>query len=366
MKKAFKVLICVGACAGAAALPLLGLELLAPPVVALAGAMAAAWGVSYLMPVVTAGIIGILCKGITVSDGAWGFSPTAAIVCEAVVFALLCAAVFVFLRRRLANRHALFAYTAVLCIGVYLMMTLGSLLSGEGPYAGVTDYLQGIDKEFSEALGSAYSREMEESIHTIISAVPDMLMLFTLIIAETVGFAVLMLSRTFCRAFGFAPAPMAELERWRLPKSILWGTLVTAAVCAAAFILKLSISASLAWAMGFVFVSMYAVQGMAYTAFIYKRLKAGTALRVVTWILVFLFVPYSLFVLALMGFIEQITKKRGMVEAYERRLAMERRLRKEQDDYDKYGYSSKDLKGGGPKEGSDNGDGKNENRNDRP
>ena len=55
-----------------------------------------------------------------------------------------------------------------------------------------------------------------------------------LLFAMLLGFVTFMFGRLFYRVFGGSPRRMAELPRWRLPKSILPGTLLTAAVCAAA------------------------------------------------------------------------------------------------------------------------------------
>ena len=347
MKKTYKVLICSGACLTALLLPLAGLEILLPPVIALTGFMAAEWGLSYLMPVLLAGAAGILGSQAGFDNGALFFTPAAHTWCMLGCYAALLASAYVCLKFRLANRITLLSYAAILCIGIYLMLTIGSLLAGEPPYAGAVDYLQHADGGFAEALGSAYTQESRQMMQTIIGSVPDMLMMFTLAAAILLGFETFMFGRLFYRVFKASPRRMAELGRWRLPKSILIGTLITAAVCAAAFILKLSIAPALSYAMGLVFAVMYSVQGMAYITFILTRMRAGTGVRVVTWVLAMLFIPYSMIMLALLGIVEQITKKRDLVEAFERQAAMERRLRRKQDEYEKYGYTREDDPHGG-------------------
>ena len=192
-------------------------------------------------------------------------------------------------------------------------------------------------------LGDAYSADSRARVALVIESTPDLLMMLSLLLAEIMGFTVFIMGRVFYRAFRKEPTKMADITMWRLPSSALWGLLLTAAVCAAAFILKLNIAASLAWTMGLVFVSMFAVQGFSFISFLFARAHTSKGVKVFGVIFLVLFMPYTALFLALVGIYEQIGKKRLLVAAYERQMKLERILKKRHDDYEKYGYTAEDI-----------------------
>ena len=322
MKAVYKILICIGACLAALLMPAVGLEVLLPPVIALAGFMAAEWSFAYLAPFILCGLAGFLLGRVELSDGVPEVVLSASLVCLMAAFALVTFAAAYCMRRRVPNRFALLAYAAILCVGIYLAMGLGSMLAGGAPYDGIVTALKRMDGEFESLLGSAYTASARENLGALIALVPDLLMAYCLLFAEVLAFCIFICGRAWYRAFHKEPVRMADISQWRLPKSIF--------------------APSLAWTMGVAFVSLYAVQGLAYVYFIYRRVNASGGLRAVIWVFLVLFMPYSVLVLAVTGLIEQLTKKRSRIAFYEKQLAL-RQLRQDRfDEYEKYGYIRKD------------------------
>ena len=343
MKRSYRILICIAACAGALLLPAFELQLLLPPVIALAGFMAAEWGVSYLMPVLLCGGLGFCVLQPWLSTGSY-YLTTPSEYCAVASFMLVTVSAAYFMRYKKPNRYAMLAYVAFTCAGVYLSVTANSIFAGKPPYTEAVEYLNGLDAEFERVLGEAYSPESRAGIASLIAALPDVLMMLSLLMSELLAAAVFFFGRAYYRAFKVEPAPMAEFSQWRLPSSILWGLCITALVCAAVFLLSLNIAMALALTMGAAFVSLFALQGLSFMFFLFERSKSPGGLRVFTVIFIALFMLYTVPFLALIGIYEQIGKKRLLIAAYERRMKLEQGYKAKSLDYEKYGYTIDDIK----------------------
>ena len=338
MKGFFKALICLAASVAALTVTAAGLEFLLPPVVALAAFMAAEWGVLYLLPALFAVLIGCCVPGIGYDSGRLAFELTPAVLCGAAAFGLYALTFAIFLRRKVKHRWAVLVLTAILCIGMYLRLTLGSMLEGKAPSAGVVSYLYSVEEMLPAALGSAYDKTLGDAMSAFIGVIPDILLMICLVAAEAAALATVLLARVWYRVFKKTPAPMARFADWRLPSSILLGTGLMIGVCVLAFILKLDAAPALGWTVSAALISLYSVQGMAYLMFVFEHSKAPAYIRAIAWVGAFMLLPYSSLFLTFMGFMEQVSKKRRVIAEYEKQMTAERARRSKADEYEKYGY----------------------------
>ena len=334
MQPKFKILICAGASLTGALLAALS-PILAAPVVALAAYMAVSWGGLYLLPVILGTAAGALLP----------YGADAGSLSVAVMLALIPVWIFVCEKRRLPIRYELLGIAVISCLGIYLSMTLKSMLAGQAPYAEVVSaWEDGVVASFKGYVPSGVSgySDLMESFDRFTELIPDMLMPATILTAEAFAVAVLFLYRLWCRLFRTDPRPMADLSEWRLPHTALIGCLIMGVGIAAVLILKLQQATSIALSLGLVITSLLSVQGLAYLMFVLKVSQSPKVLRVLLWVICVMSFPYVLVFLSLIGAREQIQNRRGAMKKYLAEMHAMDKAEQEADEYAKYGYIRKD------------------------
>ena len=345
MKKVYKILICAGA--AIVSFPLAFTSQIALlPLIALAAYMGSEWGLLYLLPPLAGIASGVIA----------GFSSAAEMLPQLVMLIGAAIILTAYAKKRFPHRFAVLGLAVLICVGYYFSMTLGSLLDGKAPHAGIIEEWDNVYyPRFSEAFsGMPGGQDMLETMNSIPLVLPDLLMWLSVLAGEAYSLALVLLFRLWHKAFGTKPARMAPLAEWRLPGSVLAGSLLMLAAIGLVYLLKLDHANSIAYSLGLIVASMFAVQGFAYLIFMFTVVRAPKFVRVLLWIFSIIFFPYSMGFLAFMGIKEQLTKRRSAI----RKLFMEQRaMRKRTDkatELEKYGYVRK---------GSEHGDGSENNEN---
>ncbi len=301
------------------------------PVIALAAFMGVYWGIGYMIPPVIALTAGSLV--FTASDpGAF---------CSAGMFMLLPIILAVYGKKRLPHRYALLALAAVICLGTYLSAALAPMLKGEPPYSALAEawdnaIVSSFTSVFSEEL-AGYSETLE-FLNSFSEMLPNFMMVSVLLIAEFSAAALIFSFKLWHRVFRIPPAPMAKFHNWRLPSSSIIGAVILILGIILVYVFKVEQATAIALTLGFIVLSMFSVQGLAYLMFILRLAKAPKIMRVLLWVIAALLFPSSLLLLSVIGFGEQIQHKRRRVLDYIRQESERSRLEQRADEYAKYGY----------------------------
>lgn len=348
MKPVFKILILIGVTLIAFGLSFVSQALLLP-FLALTAFMAAEWGLWYALPVAAAVTAGNL---ISFGTDAGGLASLAMI--------LIVLAVMTFYgRKRFPHRYCLLALTAVLTVGMYLSMTLTSILQGQKPH---TEVLQIFSEAIAEPMTAVFSADktmvaaLSEYFAEIEGIIPDILMPMSVLTAELYAMLLIMLYRLFSKLFRVVPAPMAELKNWKLPRMAHWGSLILIAIIAACYLIRLERATAVALSLGIPIVSMFAMQGFCFLLFMLSVPNAPKFMRVLLFVFTILLFPYSLLFLTFFGLSEQIKPKRAQIVKMIDDYARDQEQRREEDELDKYGY----IRGDEKENDNDNNDKENE------
>lgn len=348
MKTYLKILICAGAAAAAALFSVFS-EALLIPVLALAAYMGVCWGAVYMLPVLLGSVAGV----------ALGFVPNVDLIPKLVM--ILAAPLYLALCEKKAwpHRYAVLGLAVIFCLGQYLSTTLSSMLAGRAPYEGAVETWDTVYVPLFEGLfaGLPGGTDTVDALKDVSSVIPDTLMAGSILTAEIYSMAMVLILRLWHKAFKTEPRAMAPLSDWRLPQSTLIGTGMMLAAIILAYILRLDRANAIAWSLGLIIISFYAVQGVAYFLFVFKTVGASGASRAVLFMLTLFLFPFSLVILALFGLKEQITKKRPKIK----KLLAEKKRQDEPfsraEELAKYGYIRKPGPDKPDGEGKDKADG---------
>ena len=325
MKTGTKILISFGAALIAAVFSLIS-HIVLLPVLALGAFMAVEWGFIYLVPMLAAIAVPRLLAPIEVGG---------IVSLAELILIPLCLAFFE--KKRLPHRYTLIALAVVICLGEYLMLTLGSMLAGKAPYEGAVEAWNSSIAAFEASFGSG-GAEFASSLREFSDVIPDILMWACLLCAELFSFALLMFYRLWSKAFRVEPRPMADITEWRLPKSMLLGSGLMCAFIVLVYLLKLNGANAIAYSLGLIVASLFAVQGASLLLFIFKASGASRAMTIALSVFSVLFFPWSMGILAVFGLVEQIKNRRGKIKKFLNERAEARKLDRLADEYEKYGY----------------------------
>lgn len=315
------------------------------PLLALGAFMAVEWGFLYLVPILAAVAVPILLRPIGAGE--------LAMLAELMAIPLLLA---LFSKKRLPHRYTLITLAAVICLGEYLSLTLGSMLAGKAPHEGAVQVWEAAVETFGSALG-ANGAEAASSLREFSAIIPDILMWACVMCGEVLSFLLLITYRLWSKVFRVEPRPMADITEWRLPKSMLWGSLLMGGFIILVYALKLNGANAIAYSLGLIISSLFAVQGVSTLLFLFKVAGAPKAFPIVLYVIILISFPWSMGVLAVIGVMEHIRNRRGKIK----RIMAERQARRDaesiMDEYEKYGYIRREPEGSeGPRDKESNND----------
>lgn len=351
MKPGIKILISIGAGIACFLLSIFS-QLLLMPFLALAAFMAAVWSPLYMLPA----LIGAAAGSLLPSAYDAGTFVTVG------TYLLLPVFLTVSIRTKLPHRFTALGCAVLLTVGMYLSMTVDSLIAGDPPYAEAVRVwevmmLEPLRETFSSDPGYA---SFLEGLESFTSYIPDVIMPSCVLSGCGVSLGLTVLTRLFYKLFRVEPhRKMARFIDWRLPHTALWGSLILLAVIPVAFIFRFERSIAITASVAAIVLGMFSVQGLAYLSFVLTIAKAPGGLKAILYLLAAVFFPHSMVVLSVFGVREQIRNDRRLM----RKMSEDDRGMKEaerrSDEIYKYGYTrdekpgdneNEDNEDNGPKE----------------
>ena len=308
-------------------------QILLVPVLALAAFLAVEWGAAYLAPVLIAVAAGAFLPG--------DFSAGA--IVSVVYLWLIPIILVVYGKKRFPHRYAALALAVVITLGTYLSLTLGSMLRGLPPYAETVDEWAVMVDGYAEVFNGVYgSEDMLEMLTYFESLIPDLLMPYSVLTGEFFAFMLVIFYRLWSKLFKVEPQEMARFSEWRLPKNMHWGSLILVVVIAVVYIARFERAAGIGLSLGLMVIPLFAAQGLAFFLALFSATKAPAGLRVLLFVFTVLLFPYSMLLLAFFGLREQLQNRRRIMKEYLASADQARLLRKDRDEYEKYGYIRRD------------------------
>ena len=294
--------------------------------------MSAAWGYLYsILPLVSGGFTLII-----------GYQGSPSLYCIIAVFFVALTVLSICATARVSYRTTLLIMTGIFCCGIYVYLTIDSVMDMQPPTTQVVERWNEIATQFSQSVGDTnILKELYgPDIYTeVASILPDILLTMVLMLAELLGLISIFLTRLIFRIFKVKTRRMAPFHRWRLPKSIIGGTVFLIAACIGLRLLRLNAATATGLAIGTALASAYSVQGLSYLFYTYRRTGSPPAVYTCTVIAALVFLPYSFVLLVPLGIIEQIGKRRLMYDAAYRQRMVEAQLLNRRNEYEKYGYT---------------------------
>lgn len=246
-------------------------------------------------------------------------------------------------KKRFPHRYAALALAVLITLGTYLSLTLGSMLRGLPPYTETVESWALMVDEYAEVFKGVYgSEDMLEVLTEFEGMIPDLLMPYSVITGEFCAFMLVVFYRLWSKLFKVEPQKMAPFSEWRLPKNMHWGSLILVAVIAAVYIAGFERAAGISLSLGLMVVPLFAAQGLAFFLALFSATKAPGGLRVLLFVFAALLFPYSMLLLAFFGLREQLQNRRRLMKEYLASADQARLLRKDRDEYEKYGYIRRD------------------------
>ena len=332
MKTGYKILISVGAGLFCFIFSMFS-QVLLMPFLTLGAFLAAVWSPVYMLPAVAGAAAGILVFPSALTAGSF---VTLGMYVILPVFIALC------LGKKLPHRYAVLGSAVVLTVGMYLSMTVDSLIAGEAPYAGaVAVWNENMLSPLREALGSdpIYSSFLE-GLADFESYIPDVIMPSCLASGCGTAFAVVLLTRLFYKLFRIEPArPMAQFKDWKLPQTAHWGCLIIAAVIPVAYIFRFERANAIAVSVAIIVLGLFSLQGLAYLTFVFAETGAPGGLRAMLFLFAAVLFPYSSVALTVFGLREQIKNDRRLMRKLRESDDRMKKARQRSDEINKYGYS---------------------------
>lgn len=335
MKTSYKILICAGT-ALITALSAAYSHLLLMPLIALGAYMAAEWGFIYLVPVL-AGLFTVLIPG---EPTAGAFATLAELLAIPLILAFGA-------KKKLPHRYVLLALAVVVCVGEYLSLTLDSMIAGKPPYEGAVElWNSGVVAPFEETLGGLPNgQDAVDSLREFASVLPDILMWACVLCGEAISLALVLLLRLWHRVFRTEPQKMADITLWRLPKSVIPGSILMGACIAAVYIFKLPNANAVAYSLGLMIASLFSVQGLSYLLFVFRFAKASKLIPALAIAFIVISLPWSGALLGVMGFTEQLRNRRALMLRFLEERKARGEMERMADEYAKYGYIREEFTG---------------------
>lgn len=331
MKSVFKILICVGTGLLCFLFSMFS-QLLLLPLLALAAFMAAEWGPLYILPAIVGASLGTLLPS----------AFDAGSFVTAATYLILPVFIAVYLKKKLPHRFAVLGIAVILTVGMYLSMTIDSLIAHEAPYAEALKVWNEIMVDpLRETFGAdpSYS-SLIDWVESFSAYIPDIIMPSCIVSGCGAGLGLTLLTRLYYKIFKLAPGRiMARFIDWKLPHTALWGSLIILAVIPIAFIFRFERSIAITASAAFIVLSMFSVQGLAYLSFVLSITKAPGSMKAFLYLLSAVFFPHSLIVLAIFGVREQIKNDRKLMREYSEKEKSMQEAAKRSDEINKYGYT---------------------------
>lgn len=219
-------------------------------------------------------------------------------------------------RKKLSYRGAVMGASACFAIARYMDICLPSLLAGKDAFALMREVMTQITASvvsMAEATGHPIPAQ---TAALVVDFTPQFTVLMVLLPALLFGFADVLLARFLCLRGGMELRPMAKMRHWQLSTDDLIGAGILTAGAIAVRVMALRYAGAIIWAIELILLAEFALNGLCYTVFTNQVIRRrSTTGCVVQYLLYALFLPYSLFMLAILGLAECLLKLRRRYDA---------------------------------------------------
>ena len=202
---------------------------------------------------------------------------------------------------------------ATMFLGMYCVVCLPGVLSGDGPYAPLINGLKEVSEVFSAefiSLGALdYAEALQETVSNYIAIIPDSLLSSMLLTAMIWGGASLLVVRAILKK-KCDIRPMAFFREWQLSKSFVIGCLILFAGGLILSLMELPYAAAVYSCAEIIAVVPLAVQGVCTFDFLWYFRRKNVVGRVIAILLLVFLLPISPMLFGVLGLLEQFMKLR--------------------------------------------------------
>ena len=207
---------------------------------------------------------------------------------------------------------------AALCAGLYCVVCLPSLIAGGGTFDTMVnvakDIVYGTDTAFVY-LREAFSRLLPaDYISLLPDLMPAMTTVFIMTLGMGLGFFDVIIARSLLKRAGAQVRPMAPMPEWQLTRSFSWGAVILLIGLLVIVLNNIVYSEAISAAIELIVMAPYMLMGVCFFEFTGRKRAGNRAVRrVLGAAALTLLMPYSLYGLALGGFIERTFRIRERI-----------------------------------------------------
>ncbi len=300
--------ILLAALMGLAALPLC----FAPPLLLLLpgffGFIVMAWG-----PACLGAAVGTSALSVFLVSGASDF--TTALLLLSLYLPASLVLCYCLIRRR-SWRSAALGGSLAMALGLYALLCLPSLLSGNGPFGDFEETFRLLGEQLATAvpqLGAPealvdqiknYSAYLQLSAPSLVTGtIVGMAMFF--------GFFAPLIARGLCKAAGVETRPMARFENWQLGRSFMQGLVVLLIGALVVTLLGVNNAGAVVSAVECIAGGPLALMGLCFIAYMRLLRKRGAGYLVIMYGSMVLLLPLSIYILVTLGILDRLLRIRS-------------------------------------------------------
>ncbi len=300
--------ILLAALMGLAALPLC----FAPPLLLLLpgffGFIAMAWG-----PACLGVAVGVSSLCVFLVSGAGDFTTALLLLSLYLPASLvLCYC----LTRRRPWRSAALGGSLAMALGLYVLLCLPSLLSGNGPFGDFEDTFRLLGEQLATAAPQMGAPEaLVDQIKTYSAylqlSAPSLVTGTIVGTAMFFGFFAPLIARGLCKAAGVETRAMARFENWQLGRSFMQGLVVLLIGALVVTLLGVNNAGAVASAVECIAGGPLVLMGLCFIAYMRLLRKRGAGYLVIMYGSMVLLLPLSIYILVTLGILDRLLRIRS-------------------------------------------------------
>lgn len=242
---------------------------------------------------------------------------------DLLLFALYLPATYVLcycLLKRRPWRGAVLGGSLVMALGLYALLCLPSLLSGNGPFGDFEDAFRLLGEQLAAAapqLGASEATVAQlKSYAAYLQLSAPVLITGTLVgMAMFFGFFAPLIARGLCKAAGVETRPMARFETWQLGRGFVRGLAVLLSGALAVTLLKLNNAGAVMAAVECIAGGPFALMGLCVIAYMRTLRRRGPGYLALMYGSLALLLPLSLYILITLGILDRVLRLRNQHSA---------------------------------------------------
>lgn len=214
-------------------------------------------------------------------------------------------------RKKLPHRSAVTGVSACFAVARYMDLCLPSLLEGKEAFAFMRETIAQMAELFTGMAETVGYPLTSQAAAIIVDMTPQITVMVVLIPALLYGLADVLIARALCLRAGMRLKPMAKMRDWQLSRDDLIGAAILIAGGIGVRVAALRYADAIIWAIWIILLAKFSLNGLCYTVFTNQVIRhRGVGGCVVQYLIYALFLPYSLFILAILGLADCLLKLR--------------------------------------------------------